>query len=283
MPSHIVNLGSSFAAGPGIAPQADSAARRSSANYAHILARQLGGGGTTTNPKLTDLTVSGATLLNILREPQKLLGHTFPPQIDHVPGDADVVLVLGGGNDLGYIGGLIMDSLGAYWVFRVLLQAYNYWFASGDPHNAAASKVDEDNALTARYGEVLDAIHARAPEAHVVVVEYLTLIGPDAKPGVDVPLNAASLARHQGVAERLRMVTARALGGREAWCTRVAVAEASWEHGIGSAAPWVIGFGFACLWRREAWYHPNAEGMKAVADMVHRKLGDIGLVGANDK
>lgn len=282
MPIHIVNLGSSFAAGPGIPPHVDSAAKRSGANYAHLLAKRLPGA------KLTDLSVSGATLLNVLQEPQSLFGHTFPVQLDHVPEDADVVLILGGGNDLGYIGDLVLDSLRAYMVFRLMISAY-FWFMGGGPGVAKNLDNDDDGddhdddddaaKLTKRYGKVLDAIHAKAPKARVFVIEYLTLLGPDVKPRADVPLSAEGIARHQSVAETLRMATARALSGREAWCTRVGIAEPSWEHGIGSRAPWVVGFGLGCLWRKEAWYHPNAEGMKAVAEILYNRLDDVGLVG----
>lgn len=38
---HIVALGSSFAAGPGLKPIANAAAKRSSVNYAHLLARGI--------------------------------------------------------------------------------------------------------------------------------------------------------------------------------------------------------------------------------------------------
>ncbi|KAJ4386549.1 hypothetical protein N0V93_009446 [Gnomoniopsis smithogilvyi] len=251
MPIHIVGLGSSFAAGPGIPPQIETAAKRSGSNYAHLLANRLGA-------KLTDLSA-------------------FPAQVAHVPGDADAVLITGGGNDLGYIGDLILDSLSAYLVFRLVWRMYR-WFKGG-PQDA--KKLDMD-ALAERYGKVLDAIHAKAPKAHVVVVEYLALLGPDAKPGMDVPLNADGLVRHQGVAERLRRATGRAIRGREVWCTRVAVAEPSWEHGIGSKEPWVVGFGFGCLWRREVWYHPNALGMQAVAEMVHQKLVERGVVDSGE-
>jgi hypothetical protein len=60
----IASLGSSFAAGPEIPPQIEPlAAMRSGQNYPHLLAQRL-------NAELTDLSVSGATLLNITVEPQ---------------------------------------------------------------------------------------------------------------------------------------------------------------------------------------------------------------------
>ena len=69
---HIVALGSSFAAGPSIPPQTHAAARRSSNNYASLLSRGIPGS------KLTDLSASGATLLNVLNEPQETLLATLP-------------------------------------------------------------------------------------------------------------------------------------------------------------------------------------------------------------
>src|SRR5438067_9178958 len=75
---HVVALGSSFAAGPGIRPIADRAAGRSERNYAHLLAERLGAG-------LTDLTVSGATTATILEQSQRTLRHRFPPQLSGVP------------------------------------------------------------------------------------------------------------------------------------------------------------------------------------------------------
>jgi lysophospholipase L1-like esterase len=96
---HLVSLGSSFAAGPGLAPITNTSAKRSSINYPSLLAKSLGA-------HHTDLSVSGATLLNLSITRQKVfLGEEFQPQVEGVPEDADVVTITGGGNDLGYIGG----------------------------------------------------------------------------------------------------------------------------------------------------------------------------------
>ena len=69
-----VALGSSMAAGPGIRPRAAGSplrAGRSARNYPHLVAERAG-------LDLIDVTYSGATTANILREPQ----HGTPPQID---------------------------------------------------------------------------------------------------------------------------------------------------------------------------------------------------------
>jgi hypothetical protein len=93
---HIVALGSSFAAGPGIQPITNAGAGRSGRNYANLVAQAL-------NAKITDLTVSGATTETILDIPQKPVMsfnpfvEAFPPQIQGVPGDADLVTITAGG------------------------------------------------------------------------------------------------------------------------------------------------------------------------------------------
>jgi hypothetical protein len=77
-PVHMVALGSSFASGPGIAPAIDRGAGRSGQNYAHILAERL-------KARLTDLSVSGATLSEVLDETKVGFGRVFPPQVAQIP------------------------------------------------------------------------------------------------------------------------------------------------------------------------------------------------------
>ncbi|KAK8107893.1 uncharacterized protein PG998_009906 [Apiospora kogelbergensis] len=269
-PLRIASLGSSFAAGPGIPPVIDTKAARSGANYAHLLYARLGGA------ILTDLTVSGATLRNILDEPQVEDGGrtVFAPQIEGLPTDTEVVLILGGGNDAKYIGGVFMDSFDAYWLFRIATRVYR-WFYPLAPE-PSERELDME-ALAALYGEVLDAVHARAPNARVLVVEYLTVLGDDVRPGfVDVPFDGRLLARHRGTAEKLQMATVKAVQGREEWCVRVPVAEPSAAHGIGAERPWVSGWGWRLLLAKGA-YHPNAEGMVAVAEMIYQKMLGLGM------
>lgn len=254
----IANLGSSFAAGPGIKPAAERSAGRSASNYAHLLAQRL-------DAELIDLSVSGATLLTILNESQAFMGHKFAPQIEGVPEDSDLVLILGGGNDIGYVLGIMMESVEAYWLGRMVVGAWRYWYGAD-----SSSEIGEKE-LAERYGTVVDAIHAKAPKAKVIVVEYLTLLGSDIKPGVDVPFAIESVQKHRDVAAMLQRATAAAVDGRKMWCKRVPTAERSQEHGIGSAEPWVWGFGLQAT-IGGAMYHPNADGMKAVAEMIYEEI-----------
>ena len=91
MTKRYVALGSSMAAGPGIKPRAAGspfAAGRSARNYPHLVAEQLG-------YDLVDVTCSGATTANVLRDRQ----HGVPPQVEALDGAEDLVTVTIGGND----------------------------------------------------------------------------------------------------------------------------------------------------------------------------------------
>lgn len=264
MPLHIAQIGSSFAAGPGIQPVANARASRSGANFASLLSKRL-------SAQLTDLTVSGATLLQLLSERQD---NHFPPQIDELPSSADVVLVLGGGNDIGYIGGLFEDTLSSApfsFFFRLLAKL----LGKGAPVNAPL----EVDALAARYGDILDAVHAKAPQARVLVVEYVTMLGPDVRPGENVAFGADRVEHHRGVAAKLLEATAKAADAeeRKGWCARVSVDGPSRAHGVGAKEPWVNGFSWKLFTMGSA-FHPNVEGMKAVSELVYQKFVELGLV-----
>ncbi|KAI0101645.1 SGNH hydrolase-type esterase domain-containing protein [Nemania sp. FL0031] len=265
MPLRIASLGSSFAAGPSIAPVENGSAGRSGANYAHLVAERVGG-------TLTDLSVCGATLLHLLDTPQHAGGTEFPPQIDGVPEDSDVVLVLGGGNDIGYIGGLFDDTLK-----RSLPGTALMYLRGPDPDHEAKTQLQLDvEGLAERYATVLDAIHRKAPGAYVLVVEYQAVVGPDTRPGEDVVFGADRIAYHREVAARLQEATRKAADGREDWCSIVGVAEASEAHAIGAADPWIFGFNWKLFYRGCA-YHPRPEGMVAIADLIHDKMVQLGL------
>ncbi|CAI7624453.1 unnamed protein product [Penicillium viridicatum] len=227
----IASLGSSFAAGPDIPPQIEPyAALRSGQNYPHLLAQHL-------NADLTDLSVSGATLLNITVEPQSTpFNTTFPPQISDLPEDANIITVTAGGNDINYIGGMIADACDAELQSSVSLSPAE---------------------LAERLGGVLDQIHKRAPGARIFLVEYLAVLGPATQPSRNIPLTQERIQHYRGVASVLQHAYSVAVEGR-ADCQ---------EHALGSEEPWVGGFELGPL------LHPNLDGMKAVADILVETIG----------
>ncbi|KAJ5163017.1 Esterase SGNH hydrolase-type subgroup [Penicillium coprophilum] len=231
----IASLGSSFAAGPEIPPQIEpKAAMRSGQNYPHLLAQQL-------NADLTDLSVSGATLLNITVDPQSATHMTFPPQISNLPKDADIITVTAGGNDINYIGGMIADA------------------SHADVQSSAPLSPRE---LAERLGGVLDQIHKRAPGARVFLVEYLAVLGPGTQAGRDIPLTQERIQHYRGVASDLQHAYSVAVKGRTDWCETVPIHQLSQGHALGSKEPWVGSFTSGPR------FHPNLNGMKAVADIL---------------
>ncbi|KAJ5208309.1 hypothetical protein N7449_002688 [Penicillium cf. viridicatum] len=237
----IASLGSSFAAGPDIPPQIEPhAALRSGQNYPHLLAQHL-------NADLTDLSVSGATLLNITVDPQSTaFNTTFPPQISGLPEDANIITVTAGGNDINYIGGMIADACDAELQSSVSLSPAE---------------------LAERLGGVLDQIHKRAPGARIFLVEYLAVLGPGTQPSRNIPLTQERIQHYRGVASVLQHAYSVAAEGRADWCETVPIHQLSQEHALGSEKPWVGGFELGPL------LHPNLDGMKAVADILVETIG----------
>lgn len=261
-PLHLISLGSSFAAGPGIPPPSLRSAGRSANNYASILASTV-----PSITKHTDLTISGATLSTILSDPQKFFGTTFPPQIEGVTDDADIITLTAGGNDLGYVGGVMRDEVASRWWGSLLARLL--------PAPASQLSVEE---LADKFGAVLEAVHARAPKARVFLVEYLTLLGADATSGRDVSMSEERIRYHRSVAGKLHEASALAVervqrgGDGEPWCELVGVADKSEGHGVGSEENWVEGMDWRSAWNGNM-FHPNERGMRAVAGILGEMLG----------
>lgn len=255
---HIASLGSSFASGPSIPPQLPPpAARRSGANYPSLLSRAL-------SATLTDLSASGATLLNVLSEPQQTLQGTLPPQLEGLPADADVVTITGGGNDLGYSAGMMGEAAGI-----VLGGEGGLLEALGLRGGVAA--VGEEEAVE-RFVRVIEAVRARAPGARVFLVEYLAVFGEETGVAQDQPLGRKAVERYQALAGVLGRVYRRAAERGGEGVEVVEISRMSEGHAVGSREPWVVGFTEGLLMGGGAPYHPNAEGHKAVAREVERRV-----------
>lgn len=286
----IVCVGSSFAAGPGIEPVKNASAGRSSRNYAHIAAGAMG------NVVLTDLSVSGATLRNIVDEPQAPLqgrkasgppavrdsDGMFRPQLMDVPADADLVLLTAGGNDVGYVSHAILDCLQASSWLGWLLGWILFLLQPKPP----CSTADE---VASRLANAVDTIHERAPNAQIVLVEYLALF-PDIndvdgakwteKCCQNTGLRPEQVIKHCRVARMLSDVYASIADDpfRSSWCTRISVDAASRNgHALGSDDPWCDGFSMQEILKRSHRIplHPNARGMEEVGQMVLKHLREM--------
>jgi lysophospholipase L1-like esterase len=256
---HLAALGSSFAAGPGIPPIVDRRAGRSGRNYAHLLAEHLGA-------RLTDLTVSGATTATILETPQRALLKRFPPQLSGLPVDADLVTITAGGNDLGYIGGMTGAAWSGWLRAHAQASTRRRGPVGGGP---VPSPADADvRRATDGLTRIVDGVRARAPRARVLLVDYLTVLGPATRPSEQAPFEPAAIDAFRATGERLASAFAAAADRTGADLVRASAV--SVDHAVGSPEPWVNGFqvGF----RSPSPFHPNAAGMRAVAEELYRHL-----------
>lgn len=237
-----------MAAGPGITPRVAGSPRsagRSARNYPHLVADALG-------LDLVDVTFSGATTAHVLRDSQR----GAPPQISALDGTETLVTVTIGGNDVGYVPMLFAAGLPR--ALRSVPLLGGRLRTLLDPSARYLALTTVGGALI----EVGREIRRRAPQATVLFVDYLTLLPAT---GGAPPLRGADVTLGRHVAATLEQLTADA--AQASGCGLVRAAEASREHHAWSDSPWTTRFGVPVP-GRPAPLHPNADGMRAVADLV---------------
>lgn len=269
-PLEYVALGSSFAAGPVLAPVVDVDCTRSGANYPHRVAKSMG-------YTLIDRSCSGATSANILDRPQTPnfgLGATQPPQIQAVTPATDLVTVTIGGNDVDYMGRLVANSCATSFERarpRPPVQPIVDMCAkAGAPPSSEPAPADYAM-VEASAVAIVAAVKVRAPGADVVFVDYLPIVPEYGSLCDAVPLTperAASTIRvHRAVAD----ATARAAEVTGSQLVRAS--QLGIGHSACSAEPWVAGFEIVQPDSGGAvFYHPNAAGMAAVAGRIVRQI-----------
>jgi lysophospholipase L1-like esterase len=259
---HIASLGSSFAAGPSIEPVADRAARRSARNYPHLLAARLGA-------ELTDLTVSGATTDTILDTPQRVLNQVFPPQLQGLPADVDLVTITAGGNDLKYASSMVRFAMAGLLSSHLITRPLGVLIGRGQIPRPDAADLDRTARGLAR---VVASARDRAPGARVLLVDYLTVFGADTRPSRDVPLDRNALDALRRLGDSVTEVFA--MAAERSGAELVRLSQSSRDHALGSLQPWVTGL--PSRRSKAAPFHPNADGMQGAADTI---LGHLEAAG----
>lgn len=251
--AHYVALGSSFAAGPGIStiePGSPPRCARSVDNYAHQLARRRG-------LQLTDASCSGATTPNLLSAWDEL-----PAQLDALRPDTRLVTVTVGGNDLGYMSGLVASScLG-------LAPPGTKQTPSCRP--AAIPDEAAYAGLASRLQQVAAEVRRRSPEARLVFVDYATVLPAKGRCAA-MPLSDEDAAISRDIDSRLRRLTAAV--ALENGASLLRAGDVTRDHHVCAADPWMQGYVAPDPSRRVAVYHPTQLGMTAVADALERLLG----------
>jgi lysophospholipase L1-like esterase len=250
--SRYVSMGSSFAAGPLVGTPADTPpdrCRRSIDNFAHQLARKR-------RLDLIDVSCSGATTANVLAPWSEL-----PAQIDAVTSDTRLVTITIGGNDVQYTGNLMRAACA---------------FARADdgkPRVCPPTPVVPEAAyakVAAAMREIVAAVRARAPQARLIFVDYLTVLPQDGVCAL-TPMSNADAAVSRTVAARLAALTRDV--AVETGAETVRASKISRGHDACSIHPWVSGFADLRSARTAAPYHPNGVGMAALANALDRQLG----------
>lgn len=247
--AHYVAVGSSFAAGAGIEPFKDGPKRcsRSARNYASLLAARL-------RLTLDDQTCGGAKTTHLLGPWSELAA-----QLGAVRPDTRLVTATIGGNDLNYAAYLMMASCpgGTIEVGEARVQCRDV------PMPAAADYA----ALEANLRAIVRQVKARAPQARVVFVQYVTLV-PE-RPCADANLPADKAAGAREIGRRLAEVTARA--ARAEGGEVLEMDTLSRRHGPCDAEPW--SFGTKAVAGEGVLWHPTGAAHAAIADLLADRLG----------
>jgi len=259
--AHYVAMGSSFASGPGVTKSADdppNRCTRSQDNYPRQLARAL-------KLNLTDVSCSGAMVPNITGKWAEL-----PAQIDAVTPETRLVTITIGGNDVGYSGRLISQSCEAV---REQADAAPeaLAFCKGFPPPTMFPQPTDANfeRLENNYIAAIAAIRAKAPQARIVLVQYLAALPPSGGCAA-LPISADHAALSRMVAARVADVTARV--AKASGAALVEAMTLSADHTVCSAKPWVFGFPVAKGPKVVIPYHPNLDGMTALAKAIRNVL-----------
>lgn len=248
-----VALGSSYASGPGLTPRSPGSpflCARSDGNYAHILARRRG-------LALVDATCAGATTAHVLRGGQ----YFQRPQLDAVTSQTRLVTITIGGNDVAYLGNLVAMSCGP----APSSVASLLGMCTPVPDFAVRPAFVR---LATNLRAIAAEVRRRAPRARLVFVDYLSVL-PPAGTCPRLGLAAADADRMRVVAAQLAETTRDA--ARATGADLVDMAGASRGHDVCAAVPWLNGRHPPSLFI--APLHPNADGMRAVADAIDRMLG----------
>jgi lysophospholipase L1-like esterase len=247
--SHYVALGSSYAAGAGIAPRAiDRPARcgASQVSYPRLLAARL-------DLRLTDASCGGATTAHLLAPWNEL-----PAQVEAVTPQTRLVTITVGGNDIDYMGLMFAASCHA-------------GAAVAPAGGCAALRMPDEAAFAAledRLVAIFTAIRSRAPQARIVLVQYVALAGEATCASASLLPEHAALAR--STAARLAEASARAAG--RAGAEVLPIHRLSQDHLPCSERPWSRGLTAGEDGSQGAPWHPNAAGHAAIADELARLL-----------
>lgn len=238
-PLAYVALGDSSASGSGVPIQYDPACTRSSQNWPHVVAAEIGA-------ELTDVTCGAATI-------DDLTGRQFgfvPPQFDALTADTDLVTIAISANDI-RMGEVVPSCINP--LPEPVGSSCKARYTKGGV-DQLAERID---AVAPELGEALAEINRRAPDAEVYVVGYGTYFSPGGCWPTD-PIWGVDADYIQATFDRLHTMMAEQAAAHGAGYVDIRTPSA--DHSI--CAPlsekWMEGLAPTSI---AAPYHPNATGL----------------------
>ncbi|GAA1748639.1 SGNH/GDSL hydrolase family protein [Aeromicrobium alkaliterrae] len=260
-----VALGDSYTAGPLIPLPTPGplGCVRSSSNYPAFLASYL------KVRTFTDVSCSAARTEHLFTSqtgnlPAGLPENQNAPQLLAVTPETDLVTLGIGGNDFGLFGEMI-DQCGALAAEQpdASSPCRDHFTVDG-----VDTKIRDAQAIRGNVETALAAIAERAPDATIVVVNYLHIL-PESGTCADVPFAEGDYAWGTTVHQALNTSLREAAAAQGAEYVDMYAASAGHDACAGDAA-WVNG---ATVKPTAAIsYHPFRSGMKAIADETYRQL-----------
>lgn len=265
-----VALGSSYAAGGGLGPAdpSDSGGEcgRTTIAYPYLLADAL-------DLKLTNAACGGASIPNIANTPQRIWSwdgssRVGELQINAVDPYTDLVTITIGGNDVNYVGNLMAEAclgdLKANTTSVISNQLKQYGLCTPLPDSTIDTRLET---IADSLALMVQAVQEKAPNARVVLVDYLSVLPENGKPcaAVPIPQDRQKFLLH--VAREMSLATKHA--AQQTGAELISVSTESRGHDACSTDPWVTGYDFS---RGFVMMHPNESGHAAVAAALQKHL-----------
>jgi len=247
--SAYVALGDSYTSNPGPVNLADKTCLRSEQNYPHLLAAEL-------NVSLTDMSCGAAKIAD-LTTPQKA---GVAAQFDALSDKTKLVTVSIGGNDTG---------------FSLIVQGGCLYLEKVRPRNGQSCEARTrtavqrtfilfESSLTNAYRQIRE----KAPNARVIVVGYPQILGNSGS-CAKYPADTGDIAYINELNTEVNDTVQAA--ARAAGFEYLDLSQASMDHGICSADPWIAGL--PGVPGQAAPVHPFANEQRAVAALIKKLVG----------
>ncbi|MFB6991596.1 SGNH/GDSL hydrolase family protein [Streptomyces sp. NPDC056178] len=246
---------------------------RTTGSYPEVVRRDFG-----SLVDLRNVSCGAATVKDVYETKQTPLGRPLPPagtdpdapfapvppQIDAVAPDTELITVGAGGNTVGF--------------GEILIRCLALGAEHGNEGTPCKDELDASlpgrlDQLRKDYGQMLDALHAKAPTAKVITVGYPHVIPKDAalctfgdpKQFATITTGDLDWARTR-ILEALNTAIAQESAAHNA--TFVDLYPTTAGHSVCDSDHWVDGILSSLIPLRYGWVHPNAKGHANAASLV---------------